>query len=118
MAGQQAEKTYRIGIVCGGCSNQAPCGTSDAAFLWALSEPYIVSGQRTFMETCWLPAIDGGNITPFIEAMKRAISRGCALFTPMSSRAKPPTFRRRQPSGSAAIATGVALALPHAVDRI
>jgi len=35
--------------------------------------------------------------TPFIEAMKRAISRGCALFTPMGSRANashvPPTPR-------------------------
>ena len=47
------------------------------------------------METCWHPAIDAGSTTPFIEAMKRAISRGCALFTPMSSRPMPPTFRRR-----------------------
>ena len=68
------------------------------------------------METCWLPAFDGGSITPFIEAMTRAISQGCALFTTMRSLpALPPTPR---PSGSAAIATGVALALPHAVDRI
>ena len=50
------------------------------------------------METCWLPAFDGGSITPFIEAMTRAISQGCALFTPMRSLpALPPTHGLQAP---------------------
>jgi FAD/FMN-containing dehydrogenase len=43
-------------------------------------DPYIVNGQRVFMETCWLPALDSG-IDAFIEAMAIAVSPGCAIFT-------------------------------------
>src|SRR5262245_37256065 len=51
-------------------------GTSLAAF-----DPYIVNGHRTFMETCWLPALDSGSIDVLIEAMAAAVSPGCAIFT-------------------------------------
>jgi FAD/FMN-containing dehydrogenase len=47
----------------------------------AAFDPYIVNGQRTLMETCWIPALDGRSIPAFIEAMKQAVSPGCALFT-------------------------------------
>src|SRR5215813_2825180 len=66
----------RLGTLLAGAAQTMSYKASLAAF-----DHYIVNGQRTFMETCWLPALDGGSITPFIEAMKRAISPGCALFT-------------------------------------
>src|SRR5271165_476040 len=43
-------------------------------------DPYLAHGQWTFMETCWLPVLDGGSIV-FIEAMAAAVSPGCAIFT-------------------------------------
>jgi hypothetical protein len=51
-------------------------GTSLAAF-----DAFIVNGQRTFMETCWLPALDSASIDAFIQAMETAVSPGCAIFT-------------------------------------
>src|SRR5262245_27278636 len=65
-----------LGTLLAGAAQTMSYKASLAAF-----DHYIVNGQRTFMQTCWLPALDGGSITPFIEAMKRAISPGCALFT-------------------------------------
>ncbi len=44
-------------------------------------DPYIVNGQRVFMDTCWLPALDTASIAAFIEAMASAVSPGCALIT-------------------------------------
>ena len=44
-------------------------------------DPYLVNGQRTFMETCWSPALDGGSIDVFIRGMEAAVSPGCAIFT-------------------------------------
>jgi FAD/FMN-containing dehydrogenase len=44
-------------------------------------DPYLVNGQRVFMETCSLPALDSGNIDVLIETMKTAVSPGCAIFT-------------------------------------
>jgi FAD/FMN-containing dehydrogenase len=44
-------------------------------------DPYLIDGQRAFMETCWLPALDNASIDVFIEAMAAAISPGCAIFT-------------------------------------
>jgi Berberine and berberine like len=51
-------------------------GTSLAAF-----DPFIVNGQRVFMETCWLPALDSAGIDALIQAMEAAVSPGCAIFT-------------------------------------
>jgi FAD/FMN-containing dehydrogenase len=44
-------------------------------------DPYLVSGQRVIMETCWIPALDGRSIDAFIRAMEDAVSPGCAIFT-------------------------------------
>jgi hypothetical protein len=46
-----------------------------------LFDPFIVNGQRTFMETCWLPRVDRAGINVFIQAMAAAVSRGCAILT-------------------------------------
>ena len=46
-----------------------------------LYDPYIVNGQRVFMDTCWLPALDSASIDVFVEAMATAASAQCALFT-------------------------------------
>src|SRR5262249_59515392 len=51
-------------------------GTSVAAF-----DAFIVNGQRTFMETSWLPALDSASIDAFIHAMEAAVSPGCAIIT-------------------------------------
>ena len=39
-----------------------------------LYDPYIVNGQRVFMDTCWLPALDSAAIEVFVEAMDTAAS--------------------------------------------
>ena len=54
--------------------------TSYSASLTAF-DAYIVNGQRTFMETCWLPALDSRSTGVFIQAMETAVSPGCAVFT-------------------------------------
>jgi hypothetical protein len=51
-------------------------GTSLSVF-----DSYIANGQRTFMETCSLPALDGVGIDLFVEAMTKAVSAGCAIFS-------------------------------------
>jgi len=66
----------RLGTLLAGAAETLSYKASLAAF-----DPFIVNGQPTFMETCWLPALDGRSITPFIEAMQRAVFPGCALFT-------------------------------------
>ena len=53
-----------------------PYGASLTAF-----DAYLVNGHRTFMETCWLPALDSASIDVFVEAMENAASPGCAVFT-------------------------------------
>src|SRR4029077_18662907 len=44
-------------------------------------DPYLANGQRVFMESCCLPALDGDSSRIFIEAMESAVSPGCAIFT-------------------------------------
>jgi FAD/FMN-containing dehydrogenase len=44
-------------------------------------DPFIVNGQRVYMETCWLPALDCGSIDSLIQAIATAVSPGCAIFT-------------------------------------
>jgi FAD/FMN-containing dehydrogenase len=51
-------------------------GTSLSVF-----DPYIVNGQRTFMETCSLPALDEAGVDVLVAAMAKAVSAGCAIFT-------------------------------------
>lgn len=47
----------------------------------AIFDPYIINGQRVFMETAWLPALDSDSIDAFIQAMAIAVSPGCAIVT-------------------------------------
>ena len=51
-------------------------GTSLSVF-----DPHIVNGRRTFMETCSLPALDGAGVDLLVEAMAKAVSAGCAIFS-------------------------------------
>jgi FAD/FMN-containing dehydrogenase len=44
-------------------------------------DSFVANGQRTFMETCWLPALDSRSIDVFVEAMETAVSPGCAIVT-------------------------------------
>jgi hypothetical protein len=42
---------------------------------------HIVNGQRTFMETCSLPALNEDGADIIVEAMAKAVSAGCVIFT-------------------------------------
>ena len=66
----------KLGTLLAGTVDVMPYGASLTIF-----DPYLVNGQRTFMETCWLPALDSGSIDVFIQAMATAVSPGCAIFT-------------------------------------
>jgi FAD/FMN-containing dehydrogenase len=66
----------KLGTLLAGNLEAMPYGAS-----LTLYDPYIVNGQRVFMETCWLPALDSAGIDVFVEAMGTAASPGCAVFT-------------------------------------
>jgi hypothetical protein len=66
----------KVGTLLAGNLEAMSYGTS-----LTLYDPYIVNGQRVFMETCWLPALDSRSIDGFIQAMETAVSPGCAIFT-------------------------------------
>jgi FAD/FMN-containing dehydrogenase len=67
----------RLGTLLGGSVSAMPYLASLRAF-----DPFIVNGRRTFMETCWLPALDGAATDIFTRAMETAVSPGlCAIFT-------------------------------------
>ena len=72
----QVAPFLKLGTLLGGAMDVKSYGTSLTTF-----DPYIVNGQRTFMETCWLPALDSSIIDNFIQAMETAVSPGCAIFT-------------------------------------
>ncbi len=44
-------------------------------------DAHIINGQRTFMETCWLPDLAAGGVDALTDAMEGAVSPGCAIFT-------------------------------------
>jgi FAD/FMN-containing dehydrogenase len=46
-----------------------------------LYDPYIVNGQRVFMETCWLPELDSTGIDVFVEATETTALARCAVLT-------------------------------------
>jgi hypothetical protein len=66
----------RLGTLLAGTANEMSYGSSLTAF-----DAYIVNGQRTFMETCWIPELESESIDRFIRAMETAVSPGCAIFT-------------------------------------
>src|SRR5712675_198257 len=44
-------------------------------------DPFIVNGQRVFMETCSLPVLNEDAAEIIVEAMAKAVSAGCAILT-------------------------------------
>jgi hypothetical protein len=66
----------KLGTLLAGAIDVMPYGASLRVF-----DPFLANGQRTFMETCWLPALDTGSIKVFVEAIASAVSPGCAIFT-------------------------------------
>src|SRR5262247_1920035 len=66
----------KLGSLLDGAIEEKSYGASLTAF-----DPYLVNGQRTFMETCWLPSLDRSSIDIFVQAMETAVSPGCAIFT-------------------------------------
>jgi hypothetical protein len=67
---------FKLGTLLANTVGVMPYGASLTVF-----DPYLANGQRTFMETCWLPALDSSSFDAFIRAMETAVSPGCALFT-------------------------------------
>jgi hypothetical protein len=66
----------KLGTLLAGAVEAMSYGASLTAF-----DAHIVNGRRTFMETCWLPALDGSSIDILIAAMETTVSRGCAIIT-------------------------------------
>jgi FAD/FMN-containing dehydrogenase len=66
----------KLGTLLAGAVEAMSYGASLTAF-----DAHIVNGRRTFMETCWLPALDGSGIDILIAAMETAVSPGCAIIT-------------------------------------
>jgi hypothetical protein len=66
----------KLGTLLAGNLEAMSYGTSLTLF-----DPYIVNGQRVFMDTCWLPALDSAAIDVFVEATETAASAQCAVFT-------------------------------------
>jgi FAD/FMN-containing dehydrogenase len=66
----------KLGTLLAGAVEAMSYGASLTAF-----DAHIVNGRRTFMETCWLPALDGSSIDILIAAMETAVSPGCAIIT-------------------------------------
>jgi FAD/FMN-containing dehydrogenase len=66
----------KLGTLLAGATDATSYGASLSLF-----DPYIVNGQRVFMETCWVPALDTGSIDAFMQTMEAAVSPGCAIFT-------------------------------------
>ena len=44
-------------------------------------DSYVVNGQRTFTEACYLPTLDRNGVDVLVEAMTKAVSAGCAIFS-------------------------------------
>jgi FAD/FMN-containing dehydrogenase len=69
-------KFFKLGTLLANTVAVMPYGASLTVF-----DPYLANGQRTFMGTRWLPALDSSSFDAFIRAMETAVSPGCALFT-------------------------------------
>jgi hypothetical protein len=67
---------FKLGTLLAGTAEVMPYGRYLSIF-----DPYIINGQRVFMETCWLPTLDRGASDAIIAAMATAVSPGCAIFT-------------------------------------
>ena len=67
---------FRLGTLLAGTVDAMPYGVSLTTF-----DPFIVNGNRNYMETCWLPELDDAAIDVFIDAIANAVAPGCAILT-------------------------------------
>jgi FAD/FMN-containing dehydrogenase len=65
----------RLGTLIAGTLDATAYGASLAVF-----DPFLVTGRRVFIETCWLPTLDSHSIDVIIRAMETAASPGCAII--------------------------------------
>ena len=72
----QVAPFLKIRTLLAGSVDMMPYGKSLAMF-----DSFIVSGQRTFMETCWLPSLDSSSVGILVDAAATAVSPGCAIIT-------------------------------------
>ena len=73
---QHIAPLLRLGTLLDNTVDAVRYGTSLSVF-----DQYVVNGQRTIMETCSLPALDGASVDLLVEAMAKAVSAGCAIFS-------------------------------------
>jgi FAD/FMN-containing dehydrogenase len=66
----------KLGTLRAGGLKAEPFGAALAVF-----DSLNVNGQRTFVETCSIPALDDLSIDIFIEAAAKAVSSGCMMAT-------------------------------------
>jgi FAD/FMN-containing dehydrogenase len=66
---------FKLGTPLAGAVEAMPSGGHIA-----LTDPFVVHGQRVLMETCWLPSL-GGSIDAFLQASATAVSSGCKVIT-------------------------------------
>jgi FAD/FMN-containing dehydrogenase len=66
----------RLGTLIANTVERKSCGEALATF-----NGHIVSGRRTFVETCWLPAMDSSSIDVVVAAMMSAPSPSCTVVT-------------------------------------
>ncbi len=66
---------YKLGTLLTGSIEAMPAGGH-----LALADPFVVYGQRVWMETCWLPSL-GSSVDAFLRAAATAISPGCKIIT-------------------------------------
>jgi hypothetical protein len=72
----QVAPFLKLGTLIASTLDVTPYGRSLSPF-----DAYIVNGRRTFMETCWLPALDNSGIDVVIAATEKAASSGCVILT-------------------------------------
>ena len=73
---QHIAPLLRLGTLLDNTVDAVRYGTSLSVF-----DQYAVKGRRTIMERCSLPALDGASADLLVEAMAKAVSAGCAIFS-------------------------------------
>jgi FAD/FMN-containing dehydrogenase len=66
----------KLGTLLGGGVDTTPYGPWLSGF-----DPFLFDGRRTFMETCWVPALDSAAIDAMIQRVATVTSPLCAVFT-------------------------------------
>jgi FAD/FMN-containing dehydrogenase len=72
----QVAPFLKLGTLLAGTVETKSYGTSLRAF-----DGSFANGQRAFMETSWLPTLDGASVDALVEAMETPASPGCAIIT-------------------------------------